>query len=78
MTPKEILKHVVSRMFHGLDIEDLTREEKRVVSYLKDHGVLTIRENDDEDEDYKYQTAFVNWEYFDEGKSPAVEEPEEA
>lgn len=84
MTPKEILKEIVVRLFNGVDVDDLSKEEKRIVKTLEKEGVVKIvkeyvpswTSEDSTGEDYDF--VYPNWDYFDEDKSPAVEEPEEA
>ena len=84
MTPKQILKQIVQRLFNGVGIDDLSKEEKRLVNTLEKEGVVKFvteyvpswTSEDSAGEDYEF--VYPNWEYFDEGESPAVEEPEEA
>ena len=88
MTPKEILKEIVLRLFNGVEVDDLSKEEKRIVKTLEKEGVVKfvteyVPSWTSEDsalgivgEDYEF--VYPNWEYFDEDKSPTVEEPEEA
>lgn len=47
MTPKEILKELVTKMFNGLELEDLSKNEREVVNLLESAGVVTI--------DYQYR-----------------------
>lgn len=83
MTPKEILKEIVLRLFNGVDVDDLSKEEKRLVRTLEKKGVVKIVKeyaasctSEGSGEDYDF--VYPNWEYFNAGKSPTVEEPEEA
>lgn len=85
MTPKKILREVVLRLFNGVDMDDLSKEERRLVQTLKKHGLVRITKeyvcdnplssSEEDGEDYDF--VYPNWRYFDEDKSPAVEEPEE-
>ena len=42
MTPKEILKEIVTRLFDGVDIDALSKEEKRIVKVLVREGVVNV------------------------------------
>lgn len=91
MTPKQIIKQIVLRLFNGVDVDDLSKEEKRLVNTLEKEGVVqfvteyvpswTSEDSAGKDKAMgfsEYEFVYPNWEYFDEGESPAVEEPEEA
>ena len=82
MTPKEILKVIVAKLFNGVDVDDLSKDEKRLLKILKKEGVVYIQTEyvasfTSEQSDEDYQFVYPNWGYFDEDQSPAVEEPEE-
>lgn len=82
MTPKEILREIVMALFNGVDVDDLSKDEKRLLKILKREGVVHIQteyvnsfNSASSGDDYDF--VYPIMEYFDEDQSPAVEKPEE-
>lgn len=42
MTPKEILKKLVTKMFNDVELGDLSRNEREAVDLLEFEGVVTV------------------------------------
>ena len=73
MKPKEILKELVTKMFDGAELWDLSKNEREAVNLLEFEGVVTI------DSQYRpvghvkskmygeYKVVSVNEDYFEEG-----------
>jgi len=67
MTPKEILKEVVSRTYNFVYKADLSPSERRTAELLEREGVLEIEEFEDEDEDSVSEKMYtINKKYFEE------------
>lgn len=67
MTPKEILKEVVSRAYNFVYKADLSHSESRTAELLEREGVLEIEEFEDEDEDSVSEKMYtINKKYFEE------------
>lgn len=66
MTPKEILREVVSRTYNFVYKNDLSPSERRTAELLEREGVLEFEEFEDEDEDSVSEKMYtINKKYFE-------------